>query len=199
VANGITTHRVALESDTKKSSVFVKVNKAGVYEADVPLGVYSVSAFEMSHPRRIRVMSPTSVVVNIYLPTPVGCDLVIVPRPGESPTPEQQEAERIRTCYGEEHHSLPSRDGESFEVDLSGLGGASGCPHVKGNKAHREFATYNLFSVQADRVTYHPAEQTIEAQGNVVFRNENGEHTATSATFHVQDGQAVVVRQVKLN
>ena len=88
--------RVGLESDTKKSSVFVKVNKAGVYEADIPLGVYSVSAFEMSHPRRIRVMSPTSVVVNIYLPTPVGCDLVIVPRPGESPTPEQQEAERIR-------------------------------------------------------------------------------------------------------
>jgi len=172
----------------------VKVNKAGVYEADLPLGVYSVSAFQMSHPRRIRVTSPTSVVVDIYLPAPVLCDLVIVTREGESPTPEQ-EADRTRDCYGEEYHSVPSRDGVPFEVDLSGLEpGREFCSHV--NKVHREFATYNLFSVQADRVAYHPAERTLEARGNVLFRDDTGEHRAPSATFHVQDGQAVLVHQV---
>ena len=187
--------RVALEKDTPKSFVYLKVNKAGVYEADLPLGVYSVSAFEMSHPRRIRVTSPTSAVVDIYLPAPVMCDLVIVTRDGESPTPEQ-EADRTRACYGEEYHSVPSREGVPFEVDLSGLEpGANICSRAKANKMHREFATYNIFSVHADRVAYHAAERTIEAKGNVVFRDESGERTATAATFHVQDGQAVLVHQ----
>lgn len=181
---------IALERDTPKSSVYVKVNKAGVYEADLPLGVYSVSAFEMSHPRRIRVISPASVVVDIHLPAPVLCDEVIVTRDGESPTPEQ-EAGRTRDCYGEEYHSVPSRDGVPFEVDLSGLGpGAKNCPH-----AHREFATYNLFSVQADRVAYHAAGRAIEARGSVLFRDDTGEHRAPSATFHVQDGQVVLVHR----
>jgi hypothetical protein len=187
--------RIALESDTPKSSVYVQANKDGVYEADLPLGVYSVSAFEMSHPRRIRVTSPASVVVDIYLPAPVLCDLVIVTRNGKSPTPEQ-EADRTRDCYGEEYHSVPSRDGVPFEVDLSGLEpGVNFCPHAKSHTVHRQFATYNLFSVHADRVAYHVAERTIEAEGNVLFRDDTGEHGAKSATFQVQDGQVVLVHR----
>ena len=187
--------RIALQGDSLKSSAYVKANKAGVYEADLPLGGYNVSVFKMSHPRLVRVTSPISVVVDIYLPPPVLCDLVIVTHDGKSPTAEQ-EAERTRQYYSEEYHSVPSADGVPFEVDLFGLEPAwKACSLVKANRVHREFATYNLFSLQGDRVAYHAAERTLEASGNVVFRDKAGEHRASSATFHVQDGRTILMRQ----
>jgi hypothetical protein len=142
------------------------------------------------------VTSPISVVVDIYLPPPVLCDLQIFTHDGKSPTAEE-EAGRTLQCYGEEYHSVPSADGVPFEVDLFGLEPASGggCSLVKPKKVHREFATYNLFSLQGDRVAYHAAERTLEASGNVVFRDEAGEHRATWAMFHVEDGRAILMRQ----
>jgi lipopolysaccharide assembly outer membrane protein LptD (OstA) len=54
---------------------------------------------------------------------------------------------------------------------------------------------YNLFSLQADKVTYDIQRQTIEATGNVIAVNELGTHQgANSMAFKIEDGQVTPLR-----
>jgi hypothetical protein len=59
----------------------------------------------------------------------------------------------------------------------------------------RAFATYNVLSVQADDINYDPGESILEAHGDVVTRDESGEHKAPSMSFYVHDGQAILMQQ----
>jgi hypothetical protein len=63
------------------------------------------------------------------------------------------------------------------------------------NKAacDREFATYNLLSVQADKIVYHARDWTLEASGNVVVKDEHGVYRRDSARFFIGDGRAIPV------
>jgi hypothetical protein len=91
---------------------------------------------------------------------------------------------------------VPSDDGVPFEVLVGGLD-HNLCLRAGRNRAacEREFATYNLLSVQADKIAClpHPGGLTLEATGDVVVKQENGEYRRDSAKFFIGDGRAVPV------
>jgi len=54
------------------------------------------------------------------------------------------------------------------------------------------FVAYNLFSLQADRVTYDSTTRIIEASGNVLVMNESSApQRADYVVLKMEDGQAV--------
>lgn len=132
----------------------------------------------LSRPRHFRVTAPGELILNLNLRPPVMCDLV-----GASPE------EKEKVCWAEEVFQVPSADGVLYEVGLFNLHQYSqACSTVQTNGRHREFATYNLLSIEADSVAYHPHEQTLEASGNVLMEDEGGEHKPNSVRLRVQEG-----------
>jgi hypothetical protein len=99
-------------------------------------------------------------------------------------------------CAGEEFFSAPS-DGVPFEVHVWGGSRFLACslPGENGAACKRAFATYNTLSVQADDIAYDRGGSILEAHGNVVTRDESGEHKAPSMTFYIHDGQAILMQQ----
>jgi hypothetical protein len=184
---------VVFEGNTRIS---VRANESGAYEADLPLGVWTAITTStpahyydsLSRPRHFRATAPSKVTLNLNLRPPVFCDLMIITHGGHPATPEEL-SRRDSTCWGEEFFQMPSTDGVPLEVDLFGLS-SSGCS-VEVARTHREVATYNLLSVEADHVAYNSSGKTLEASGDVVIRDEFGERMAKSITMKLEDGKAL--------
>jgi hypothetical protein len=197
---------VTFRGDTNKT---VRANDTGAYEADLPPGIWTAITIgiptetadnrSLSRPRHFRVTAPGTIVLNLNLRPPVLCDLAILSPDGHPPTPEEI-SHRDLVCWGEEFFPAPSTDGVPFEVDLFGLtsswdSGYEPCTLVQKNKVpHREFATYNLLSVQANRVAYDRVEKILEADGDVIVQDQAGERRASSVSFKIQDGTAIPLR-----
>jgi hypothetical protein len=192
------------------SSKTVMTNEAGVYETDLPLGVWTMTVFahgpdgkiftNMMYYRRppFRVTKPTSLVFDISMPRGIFCTVMVVGRDGGPPTQEEQDHVKA-SCAGEEFFSVPS-DSVPFEVHVWGGSKFMACSSLLGNKSvacKRAFATYNTLSVQADDITYDPGESILEAHGNVVTQDESGKRKAPSMTFYVHDGQAILMQQAR--
>jgi TonB family protein len=177
--------------------VTVALNDAGVYETDLPPGVWSATATisatdrrTVSRSRHFRLTEQTiSAVVDIYLRPPVSCSVSILTPGGREPNAAEL-ASRDTTCYGEKSFPLPSADGAPFEVELGGLDHTS-CSIGRTDKPTREYATYNLLSVQADNIVYHPRDRILEAHGDVVIEGASRGQRADTAIFHLEDGRAV--------
>lgn len=192
---------VMFEGPLQKS---VKVSQDGHYEADLPLGVWRVAVTasatsgmkqgsRLSHPRVFRVSKSTNVVIDLYT-NGVGCGgVIIVTADGTPPTPEEEE-QKDEGCQGREFFPLPSDDGVPFEVVVGGRGPRS-CSRDHENRAdcEREFGTYNLLTVYADKVTFTPFPRggLLEAEGNVVIHEGSRESHKTSSRFLLVDGQAL--------
>lgn len=189
------------------SSRTVLTNEAGVYEADLPLGIWTMKVFlhgpdgkiftNMMRYRRppFRVTAPTSMVFDISLPQGSLCTMVVFGRDGGPAT--QEEKDHVKGwCAGEEFFSVPS-DSVPFEVHLWGGSKFAACSWVNdhGGVCKRAFATYNTLSVQADDITYDPGESILEAHGNVVIQDESGTRKALTMTFYVHDGHAILTYQ----
>jgi hypothetical protein len=201
---------VAFEGASSKT---VLTNEAGVYEANLPLGLWTMIVgtsgpdgkifTNMIRYRRppFRVTAPTSLVFDISLPQSTFCTIAVAGPDGAPPTQEQQDHMKA-WCLGEEFFSVPSAS-VPFEVHVWGGSNFASCwlsakASWKGDNSvacKREFATYNTLSVQADDITYDSGESILEAHGNVVTQDESGEHKADSMTFHVHNGQAVLMHQ----
>jgi hypothetical protein len=189
------------------SSKTVMTSEAGVYEANLPLGLWTMTVAphgpdgkiftNMIRYRRppFRVTAPTNMVFDISLPQGTLCDMHVFGRDGGPPT--QEEKDQVKAwCAGEEFFSVPS-DSVPFEVHLWGGSKFAACSWVNdhGGVCKRAFATYNTLSVQADDITYDPAESILEAHGNVLTQDESGERKAASMIFYVHDGQAFLMHQ----
>jgi hypothetical protein len=172
----------------------VKANDSGVYETDLPFGVWTMTlrtapdddTTEFVRPRHFQVSASGTLVLDIYLRPPVACSVAGTPQL------------RAAACWGEEFFQAPSATavpleiaGVPLEVELFGLHNQywTPCSIVEGKGHHREFATYNLLSIEADNVAYHPSEKILEASGNVLMRDESGEHKADSVRLRLEDGQ----------
>jgi hypothetical protein len=189
------------------SSRTVLTNDAGIYEADLPLGIWTMKVFvhgpdgkiftNMMRYRRppFRVTAPTSMVFDISLPQGTLCTIMVSGRDGGPPTQEEKDHARA-WCAGEEFFSVPSGS-VPFEVHLWGGSKFLACSWVNdhGGVCKRAFATYNTLSVQADDISYDPDESILEAHGNVVTQDESGQRKAASMIFYVQDGQASLMHQ----
>jgi len=185
----------------------VVTDEAGVYDANLPLGVWTMTLVAHGPDGKIftnttyyrrppfRVTAPTNLVFDISFPPSMLCTMLVFGPDGGPPTQEQRGHVKA-WCAGEEFFSVPS-DSVPFEVHLWGGTKFGACSWVNdhGGVCKRAFATYNTMSVQADDITYDPGESILEAQGNVVTQDESGEHKAPSMTFFVHDGQAILMHQ----
>jgi hypothetical protein len=186
-----TTSWVRFDGRPPLTSVLVKTDDSGRYRAELPLGSWTMTLLaslkdttELARPRHFDVNAAGMLVFDIYLRPPVMCSV--------RGTPEQ----RAATCWGEEFYELPSAKGEPFEVDLFNLRQHwTQCLAVEAETSQREFATYNLLSIEADNVVYLPSEQTLEAKGHVRMQDESGEHETDSIRLWLRDGQVVALRQ----
>jgi hypothetical protein len=138
---------------------------------------------EFARPRRFQVTAPGGLLLDIHV------------RPGPCSvrgTPE----ERAAMCWGEQFSQVPSAKGLTFEVDLFGLYNKlnwSPCETGQANSRHREFAAYNLLSIEADHIVYNQFEKTLAANGDVLIEDETGEHRAESVSFRLEDGKAIPI------
>ena len=196
---------VAFEGPSKTS---VKADPAGHYEADLPLGVWKVGVtdgitreWSLSHPRVFRVTKHMDVLIDLYV-NAVGCGGVhIITRDGRPPTPEEEE-QKNENCQGRAFFPLPSDDGVPFEVVLGGKNHSLCSSQIDILTAcDREFGTYNLLTVYADRVTFTPFPKggpmevlrggLLEAKGDVLVHDGEREYRRNSVRFLMSDGKAV--------
>jgi hypothetical protein len=181
----------------------VQADEDGFFEADLPLGVWKVTATmrpynaatpigasdnpTFSRPHVFRVTEPRDLVVDVFLWPPVLCDVRVVTPNGQPATPEEREGVQA-VCDGEEFFSVPSADGVPFELIIGGRK-----KDLRGSD-NREFAVYNLLTVRADDIVYNPLERILEASGNVVIRDGSEVHRGNSAAFEIWNGRARSVR-----
>jgi hypothetical protein len=161
----------------------VTTNNAGVYEADLPLGDYTMTAkgprgFSLYRRPLFRVTSQSTVVLNATL-------LVAA----------------TDTCGCEQLIPIPSGDGLPFKLSVHyGSRTTVGSTYSYiGEKASQYeapvFVAYNLFSLQADKVAYDVEKRTIEASGDVVAVTELGTtERADSMVFKIENGQVAPLR-----
>jgi hypothetical protein len=164
---------VSFEGPSLKS---VKADSLGHYEADLPLGVWRVAVSALpgptargnnfSRPRLFQVTTPGAVTLDLFVRAGPFCgSLFIITADGRPPT-EEQEEKKDESCAGQELFSVPSNDGTPFEVIVGGA--THGLLSLIDHDSHtREFGTYKLLTVQADKVVFTPFPDggLLEARG----------------------------------
>jgi hypothetical protein len=209
---------VKVTFEAEKGSKIVSTDRRGIYEADLPVGLYTMtvqplSPDQLTYKRPLfRVVSSTNLVFDVTLDTyqKVTCEIVNPP-PGN----QISEPDRVKnTCGGMDLFLLPSEDGVAFQllirfgtrkptengyaysapVDFSVVPEPSYVyrsgrnPPTLGTPV---FIAYNLFTLRADHVTYDEKNQTLHANGKVVVVNEKGEtQRADSMNFRIENGEA---------
>jgi hypothetical protein len=185
---------------SQKISMTVSSNSSGFYEANLPFGLYTMTAKPveryLQRYRRplFRASSPTSLTFNITL-DPIGpfCD-VVKPVPGQ-PAPADDD---VRICGGGDSFSVPSLDNVPFDLFIqyeTRRPTNQGYTYNTGEhlpvSQRAVFVAYNLFTLQADHVVYNLQGRTLEATGNVVVSNADGStKRADSMNFRIEDGAA---------
>jgi Carboxypeptidase regulatory-like domain len=196
LAGAIPGVKVTFQSELVTTTV--TTNNVGVYEADLPLGDYTMTAqgppgFRFYRRPLFRVTSPVNAVMNVTL--------LVGSRGGDVvATGEQVEAVK-EYCKGEELIRVPSGDGMPLQLSIRyGSRTPVGSTYSYIGEKTREyeapvFVAYNLFSLQADKVAYDLKKRTIEASGNVVAVNELGTtQRADSMVFKIENGQVALLR-----
>jgi hypothetical protein len=181
------------------------VDNEGFYEADLPLGFYTMTAevpkigpnhlsFFTKYIRQFRVTSPTTVSLNGTLyKARMTCDIVF----RDEMTEEERRDVGKDACGGEDSFPAPSKDGTPLQLyvrypqrEPTGSGYVYTTDSF-GQTDSPVFVAYNLFSLEADKVIYDVKNRTIEATGNVVVGNASGmTRRADSMTFKIEDGNA---------
>jgi hypothetical protein len=179
----------------------VNTNSVGIYEADLPLGSYTMTAqvpgFRLYRRPLFRVTAPSNLILNAMLLVGNPCgDIIIVNSSGETVTADQYKA-ATEHCRRDDPFRIPSRDGVPFELSIRyGERRPIGSTYSYRGEKTREYETpvfvaYNLFSLQADSVIYDATTRTFQASGSVVAVDESGAtRRADAMTFKIEDGRA---------
>jgi hypothetical protein len=179
----------------------VTANSAGFYEADLPAGVYTMTAqapepryrgFEIYRRPLFRAMSPTTLILNVvFTLRRISCDITVTNKSGGPATADDLKAAEKNFCGGEDLIPIPSRDGIPFQLRVRYGRGTVGYVY-KADKSINNvpvLVEYNLFSLQAERVTYDPQSRTIQAEGRVLVVDSGGTSRAETMTLKLEDGQ----------
>jgi Carboxypeptidase regulatory-like domain len=197
---------VQITFQNEQLSKTVTTNNVGVYEADLPLGGYTMTAhspgFRLYRRPLFRVTSPTATaVLNATLLVGNPCGDMIIVNSWEKPVTEEQRKAATEHCRREELIPIPSGNGLPLQLSIrygsrTPIGGTYSYTGEKtGQYQTPVFVAYNLFSLQADKVTYDVQKRTIEASGNVIAVNESGAtQRANSMAFKIENGQVVLLR-----
>jgi len=210
--------RVRFNGDKFKKTVFT--DETGSYEADLPLGLYTMTADALkpvdfnfglnsvSQPPQgpyqpdvqryerplFRVTSQARLTLDVTLDPAAFCERG-VPRAGSLPTSGDGEI----TCGGQDSFRIPSSQGVPFELLIrfwnrrtTEQGYAYNTRNVLPNLP--VFAAYNLFTLRADHVVYDVKRRTLQATGNVVTVDADGAtRRADSMTLAIENGRATPV------
>jgi Carboxypeptidase regulatory-like domain len=194
--------RVAFQSE--QASKAALTNDAGVYEADLPLGDYTMTAqgvgFRPYRRPLFRVASPISLDFDVTLRPYGSCDILVFNNSGKV-TPQEWAAAQQDSCLQEDFLPVPF-GGVPFQLSIR-YGGRTTAgkaySYVGENRSQREapvFVAYNLFTLIADKVRYDSEARTIEASGRIVVVNEPGTiQRADSLTFKIENGRVIAVPQ----
>ncbi len=186
--------RISFEND--KTRKIVSSDNKGFYEAELPVGDYTMTVnspvFMACHRPFFRVSSPMRLTFDFTLhPVGLATDVPVDP---SNPAVRASALYDI-SPYGEEFLPVPSGDGAPLQLyilystrsrngDIGTYVGDFYPPYQ-----NRVFVAYNLFSMWADRVIYDEKTRTIEAHDNVCVAKESGApHCDYSATFKIEDG-----------
>ncbi len=201
---------IEVQFQSERSTRNVTADNKGFYQADLPLGLYTMTAkapksgprgydFLQEYVRPLfRVTSPGTLVLNgtLYMAR-TSCDALVR---GDI-TPEQQVEERKDACGGVDLVPIPSDDGAPFQLYIKYPNRQptdQGYVYSSGSIATAVvpvFVAYNLFTLAANKVSYVAQSRTIVATGNVVAVNGAGlTERADTMTFKVENGQALKVR-----
>ena len=162
----------------------VVTNDVGVYEADLPVGDYTMTAqssgFNAYSRPLFRVMAPTTAVLNATLRVGNPCGDVVVANSSGGPATDEQMKEATDRCSGEDLFTIPAEESVKFQLSIRyGSREADGSTYSYAGEKPRQYQTpvfvaYNLFSLRADRVTYDDKSRIVEASGNVIVEDESG-------------------------
>ncbi len=192
---------VSFHSDQETKQVSTNAN--GIYEADLDLGVYTMTVlsphFHAFYRPAFRITSPTRVTVDATLHVAGSCDVVGSNSSGTPPTAAELDEGARLFCRREESFPVPALDGIPFEVYVH-YGNRKADKNIftytsQKSLAPQIFVAYNLFSLLADNVVYDASHQTLEASGHVVVVKEAAEtDRADSMSFRFSNGQAIPLR-----
>jgi hypothetical protein len=188
-----------IEIQSKLLDQTVTLNDAGVFEADLIVGEYSMIArnnFLKTRRIQFRAASPVTLTVNgVAYPRRLTCDIVVGGPDAASAAND--------LCGGEDSFEIPSDNGTflPFYVQFEKRQRSdeqyvySAAKNTSGDLLTPVFAEYNFFAVQANQITYDVKTATLEANGDVVVTNEAGatEHW-DSASFKIENGQVKPIR-----
>lgn len=176
-------------NEQSHQSKVIPLDEGGSYEADLPLGAYSATVevsirhgFSLrARPLRyrnepvFRVTSPKNIVLD--LSKNLAPRYHVFPAPSEDGIPFD-----VWIYYGDFSHNFHGVHDYKPEHDLRF---GDGRVHVK----------YNLFHLQANHARYFRKEKRLEADGDVLIRDENGqEQRAQSVVLRFENGMAVPLR-----
>ena len=198
--NDSAVRRAEVTFESQTISTTVSSDMSGFYEANLPVGLYTMTAKPveryLQRYRRplFRVASPTSLTFNITL-DPAGpfCDskkpVLDQPLPAD---------DGVRICGGADSFPVPSRDEVPFDLFIQyetrrptdrGYTYNTGA-HLPGSQMP-VFVAYNLFTLRGDNVVYDVQGRTLEATGKVVVERADGTTlSADSMTLKIENGEA---------
>lgn len=110
----------------------------------------------------------------------------------KSPAPTQDDYNDV--CGGRDYLPIPSEHDLTFDllVQYSNRQRADGKNTYRHDARGPVFVAYNLFSLEADKVTFDVKNRTIAASGNVVVADGSGTtRHADSMGLRIEDGQVI--------
>lgn len=197
--------RVAFQNEQLSKSVLT--NGSGVYETDLPLGDYTMTAQSLGfRPYRrplFSVMSSRTLNFDVTLRDFESCDVLVLNSSGKV-TPEDWVAAQKESCLREDMLAIRS-GGAPFQLAVRyGNRALSGNTYsYEGEKSGSievpVFVAYNLLTLQADKVVFDSKKRTIAASGNVVFVDEpDAVRRADSMTFRIEHGRTVRTTKIPI-
>ncbi len=182
-----------------KKKVTVRTDGEGRYRADLPWGFYTMtvdySGWAVPDYQRplFRVSSSATIVLNVVIHQPPPCEPTVSV---EKPTLTEDDARNV--CGGWDRFAVPSNDGTPFEVLIfypaRQPSGGGYVYHGRHRGLIPVFVAYNLFTLEADQVTYDASTHMLEATGNVVWTDESGiENRAELARFKIDGGRIFAI------
>jgi hypothetical protein len=191
--------RVKVTFQGEQQRKTVTANDVGVYEVDLPIGDYTMTAqmagFRPYRRPLFRVRAPADMMFDVRLQIGRCGDMVITNSSGRPPTDAEIYA-ATESCRHEDLFPLsPRRDQLQLSIQYETRAETANVFSYSG--ASREdpvSLAYNLFSLRADRVVYNAREKTLEAQGNVVMEDEPGKRRADAIAFRLEGGRPKQLR-----
>jgi hypothetical protein len=183
----------------------VSTNNAGFYEADLPVGLYTMTAQSVTQRQLqkyqrplFRVAASTNLTLNITLDlAEPNCDPVMSVSGHALTLDEYRNA-----CGGWDFIPIPSSENIPFQLFIryggrrpSEGGYIYSDRKLPDGKETLVFVAYNLFTLRAERVVYDAQHRILNATGNVIAIHEQGTtHRADSMGFRIENGQATLLQ-----